>query len=795
MWHLKEYREPGHCLADFLPWVALIAPGVILNKDGSFQASVAFRGPDLASSTKETLMITNLQVNNALKRLSGGWTYFIEARRRISHAYKKGQFPTLCGQTLDEERSEQFAQGNCYFESDYIMTFVYMPPEERMMKVQDFLIERQKASISNHYEQMIMQFQEQLRQVTDLLTHYLPYFRYLDSEETLTYLHSTISFKKHACKVPSIPLYLDVQLSDTELHGGLDPMLGDYYIRTVSIKSFPGSSWPGMMDALNQLPIEYRWMTRFIVLDKVVAEKTLNQYRRKWFAKRKSLMTMLREIIVKEESIQTDTDAMNKALDAGDALEDVTSDSVAFGYFTASITVWDKDLGGLKEKLHAIERIINGLGFVSHIESIGAVQAWLGSLPGHCYANPRKPLLHTYNLAHMMPLSAIWAGPEEHPLFNGPPLLQAVTSGNTPFRLVTHVGDVGHCLVIGPTGAGKSVLLGTLALQFTKYNHARVIMFDKGGSQRAITLAMQGNHYRLGEQSGLSFQPLADIDQEKERSWAQDWLIALCEYGNEALSAEQKRESWLALSNLAHAPEEQRTLYGLLQLLQDPYLRQCLEPYTIKGPFGFILDGDHTSRMSASVECYEMEDLMQYPSIVAPVLSYMFHRLEQKFDGKPTLLLLDEAWLFLDSPQFAAKIREWLKVLRKRNVSVIFATQSLADAMESSIAPAILESCLTRIFLPNKAALEAEVMKYYQRLSLNPQQIYLIATATPKQHYYVTCPDGQRLFELGLGSKALMLLTATSKDDHLLMNQILEDAGKHFFFTTFLQHKTKQFHA
>src|SRR3546814_18673851 len=86
--------------------------------------------------------------------------------------------------------------------------------------------------------------------------------------------------------------------------------------------------------------------------------------------------------------------------------------------------------------------------------------------------------------------------------------------------------------------------------------------------------------------------------------------------------------------------------------------------------------------------------------VVAPVLSYLFHRLEARFTGRPTLLILDEAWVFLDHPLFAARIREWLKVLRKRNVAVVFATQSLADIADSSIAPAIIESCPQRLLPP-----------------------------------------------------------------------------------------------
>ena len=168
---------------------------------------------------------------------------------------------------------------------------------------------------------------------------------------------------------------------------------------------------------------------------------------------------------------------------------------------------------------------------------------------------------------------------------------------------------------------------------------------------------------------------------------------------------------------------------------------------------------------------------MHQPGVVLPVLTYLFHRLEERFDGRPTLLILDEAWVFLDNPLFAARIREWLKVLRKKNVSVVFATQSLADIADSSIAPAIIESCPQRLFLPNDRAVEPQGRAAYERFGLNERQIELIARATPKRHYYLQSRRGNRLFELGLGPVALALCGASSPDDQALIDRLFGRAG------------------
>lgn len=179
-----------------------------------------------------------------------------------------------------------------------------------------------------------------------------------------------------------------------------------------------------------------------------------------------------------EASTLLDTDAANKAADADMALQDLGSDEIGEAYVTATVTVWDKEAGAAAEKLRLVEKVIQGRDFTCIVETVNAIEAWLGSLPGHVYANVRRPPVSTLNLAHMMPLSAVWAGPERDEHLNAPPLFFARTEGSTPFRFSLHVGDVGHTLIVGPTGAGKSVLLALMALQFRRYSESQIFAFD-----------------------------------------------------------------------------------------------------------------------------------------------------------------------------------------------------------------------------------------------------------------------------------------------------------------------------
>jgi type IV secretion system protein VirB4 len=784
MLKIGEYRNRADRLADHLPWAALVAPGVVLNKDGSFQRTLRFRGPDLESATEAELLSVSARVNNLLKRFGSGWALFFDAERVEALGYPECHFPDPASWLVDRERQASFEGEREHFESRYHLTLIWLPPPDSQDSAERALIERGSNGARRDWREALASFVAETDRALDLLSGFMPEVRALGDEETLTFLHNAVSAKRHSVAVPETPIYLDAILADTRLTGGLEPMLGDLHLRTLTLLGFPGFSRPGLLDALNHQDFGYRWVTRFIALDKAEATRALTRLRRQWFNKRKSVTALLREVMYNQPAQLTDSDADNKVVDSDLALQALGADYVAFGYLTATITVADSDPAAADEKVRAVERVVNGLGFTAKRERLNAVEAWLSSLPGHVYANVRQPLVHTLNLSHLMPLASVWAGPARNGHLKGPPLLFAKTSGSTPFRLSTHVGDVGHMLVVGPTGAGKSVLLSLLAMQFRRYPRARITLFDKGWSARAAVLAMGGAHHALGSGPGaevrrgaLAFQPLRRIDEPQVRTWAAEWLAALLEREKVVATPEVKDAVWSALGSLASAPEAERTLTGLSLLLQSNAIKAALAPYTLEGPFGRLLDAAEDRLALDDVQCFETETLMTQPGAVMPVLTYLFHRLEERFDGTPTLLVLDEAWLFLDNPLFAARIREWLKVLRKKNVAVVFATQSLADISDSSIAPAIIESCPQRIFLPNDRALEPQARAAYERFGLNARQIELIARATPKRDYYLQSRRGNRLFDLQLGRIALAFCGASDAASQRRIDRAFAEVG------------------
>ena len=799
MLYLNEYRAKAHRLFDHLPWVALIGPGLVLNKDGAFQKSLAFRGPDLASSTDASLVATRAQLNNALRRLGSRWCLHIEALRTSSQDYPTSAFPDPVSDLIDDERRAAFEAQERHFESRYYLTFTFLPPEESVSTAESLLLENAPSGrgAAGMYRAALKDFLGVVRQIVDILRAIMPEVHELTDDETLTYLHACISTKRHDVRAPDTPAYLDAFLTDDDFQGGLFPRLGKSYVRTISVRAYPTTSSPGLLDRLNELGVSYRWVCRFLPLDKEDARKVITTVRKRWFAKRKGVLALLKEAITREPSQLEDPDAAAKTTDADAALAILGGDYASIGYFTPTVTLMDPDPDRLANRVREVESAVNRAGFVCKVEDVNAVEAWVGSLPGQAYADLRRPLVSSLNLCDMMPMSAIWPGPTRNDHLTSecrkrghegaqPPLMFARTAGTTPFRFDLHQGDVGHTMIVGPTGSGKSVLLNTIAVQWLRYPEAQVFFFDKGASSRASTLLTGGRFYVLGgDQSELAFQPLAEIDGPEERAWAQAWVQDIVAAEGVEITPQVKEEIWGGIRNLAAGPRDQRTLTLLVATIQDRDVKAALAPYTLSGPHGHLLDAHHNALTKTSWQTFEMAELMGNKAALAPVLTYIFRCLEQRFDGRPTLLVLDEAWLFLDQGSFAAKIREWLKTLRKFNVAVVFATQSLADIARSSIAPALIESCPTRIFLPNPDAQTPQIAEFYAAFGLNAQQIRIIATATPKREYYYQSSTGNRLFELGLGPLTLAAVGSSSPGDQQLMSAVLAEHGADGFAAAF----------
>ena len=244
-----------------------------------------------------------------------------------------------------------------------------------------------------------------------------------------------------------------------------------------------------------------------------------------------------------------------------------------------------------------------------------------------------------------------------------------------------------------------------------------------------MTIAAAGSFYDLaGPRTHLAFCPLAALGKHSDLTWAVGWIEALCELNGLKFTPRHRNAVAEAIGRLRLSPT--RTLTELSANVQDTDIRDALEHFTVSGPLGSLLDAERDLLSDGRFLTFEMENLLQLDDkAVIPVLLYLFRRIEQSLDGSPTLVLLDEAWSYLQQPTFRHRLKDWLKTMRRRNAVVVMATQQVSDIANSEIADVVLENCPTKILLPNAEARNPGSREFYGRLGLNERELELLQAA------------------------------------------------------------------
>jgi len=798
---LKDYRTTIMGLPDLLNYGFIIDEGIYLNKDGSISAGFYYRSPDINSATPQERNHIASKMNALLSKFQSGWVIHVDAIRKPISDYplkQENYFNNPISKLIDNERRAFFQTKGTHYESIFSIVLTYLPPNKAKGKIADIMFEDSTGEYKTDFsEKMLTTFKAKLNEFQLLASnivkiHRMMPHKYEDEyhqihirDDFLEFLNFALTGDFHPINIPPLGAYLDTYIGTYQLWGGVTPKLEDKYIGLVAIDGFPQESVPNMLEQLSNLETSYRWNTRFIFMDQHEALKDLEKYRRKWLQKVKGW----KEQIFGLPITKIDEHANMMVQDIDSAIAETNSGLLAYGYYTGNIILMEESREVLEFNLKEVVRIINNLGFNARIENINAMEAWIGTLPSHSIQNIRRPLISTYNLTHFIPLSSVWAGDKYNPsnkfLPKSPALLYTVTQGSTPFRLNLHIDDIGHTLIFGPTGSGKSTLLALLASQAQKYKNAQIFAFDKGNSLYPLTVATGGIHYDIGgkDETTLSFAPLAEINTDYEQSWAETWIESLLVLQGIEITPENRKSIHYAMT--IHRKSESKSLTDFVSNIQDDRLSNALEHYTISGPMGYLLDAEEDKLSLSNFSCFEVEELMNLgDKNLIPVLLYLFHKIENNLDGRPSFLFLDEAWIMLGHKVFKEKIREWLKVLRKANCAVILATQSLSDAAHSGILDVLQESCPTKIFLPNPNAYnkgsehQLGPYDYYKQFGLNDTQIRIIVNATPKKEYYYQSPMGTRLFNLALGPIALSFVGVSGKDDIKKIKQLYKKYGK-----------------
>lgn len=801
---LAQRRLATPALADLLLYDQLVEEGILILRDGAFLAAWSWRGPDLASATHAEMATLSARLGSLL-RLGSGWAVHVDAFRHRAPGYPApGAFPDAVTRVIDDERREQFLAEGAHFETDTVLSLTWLPPREREERLWGYLFEGRRPDAPALAQRALEAFRSQVRAFEEVLGALLPIERLglaprrPDSvapqprgaepaarapaeppfDSLLRHLRRCITGRDHPFRRPAVPVYLSDLLGAYPFTGGVEPELDREPLAVIAIEGFPRASHPGMLAALDALALEYRWSTRAILLDATAAKGLFDGHRRRWRGRIRSF----RDQLLGSQGGAIDLDAQAMALEAETSMSLASAGDVQYALYSAQVILRGPDRRALERDVGEVIKTLRNLGFEARLEWVNAIEAWLGSLPGDGYRNVRRQVLHTLNLADLLPLAAVWTGERTHPSPlmppGSPPLLHAATTGATPFRFNLHVSDLGHTLLVGPPGAGKSTALALFAAQWFRYPGAQVFAFDYRCSLEVLTLAAGGEFVAVGAEPDATpaepglrgpavlpgLCPLAALDGVREQVWAVGWIEGLCALQGLVLTPRARNAVADALRLLALSPT--RTLTELSASVQDAEVREALQFYTLGGPAGVLLDAEQPPQLGGRLRVFELEPLMaQGEKLVVPVLTALFRDVERSLTGAPTLVLVDEAWVALRHPFFRERLRDWLKTLRKLNACVVLATQNLSDIWNSPIRDVVFESCPTKILLPNAEVLHGATRPFYEGLGLNARELGLIAGAIPKRDYYVTSPLGRRLISFGLGPVALSFTAANAREE------------------------------
>lgn len=784
------YKRTSEGFNDLLQYDTLIEDDIILLKNGSLLTVLSYEGTDLSQiSQVEQERMTEL-ISKAIFELGTGWVINFDAVRLETEKYSNRAFSAFKNKisyAIDEERRELFNSKSTMFTTGNFITVTYTPPLIMQTKFIDSMYTKSEDNKTiSVAEKNLIHFKTKLDNFLSTLSSVLKIVKLgniseidefgntIKHNELLEFLHYCITGKSQDINIPKSPINIDLLIGGEDFYTGIIPKVGNNYISCIAIDGFPAESYPSILSRLSDIPINSRFSTRFICIDKMEAETKLKKIKSKWTQSQRGILTVV--FNQKETSSNINHDAVEMTQDAIEGITLQQSDRAIFGYYTANIILMEESQEILKEYSLKIKKIMTGLGFNARIETINAVEAFIGSIPGHNLENIRRFFIHSINLGDLIPKNTIWTGREYAPCDfypkQSPALMECVTTGNTPYHFNLHVADVGHTLVAGPTGAGKSTFLATVVAQAFRYQEATVFVFDKGMSMFALNQALGGLHFELAaDDCDLVFNPFQYIDSQEDRLWLVGFVEGILSLNSVNVTPAVSKSIYTAVNHLYQLKLENPSFIPNITDFKSQLqyaeinLQDIIDLYDIAGAYTGYFSGDKDNLSLSNFVVFEIEHLMNLDDkILLPVLDYLFRRIDKQLQGQPAFVVLDEAWVAFKNPVFSSKIIEWLKVFRKRNCAVILATQNLMDASNNSenLLSELIISTASKVFLPNAAATKSEFAAIYKKFGLNDEQIKIIAQAVPKKHYYHYTSEGARLFELALGKLALAFVAVSS---------------------------------
>jgi type IV secretion system protein VirB4 len=533
---------------------------------------------------------------------------------------------------------------------------------------------------------------------------------------------------------------------------------GSKYAGLVSIKEYPAHTSAGMMDAFLQLPFEFIISQSFEFMNRGSAIADMKTQQRKMVSGGDVALTQAAEITA--------------------ALDMAMGGHIAFGFHHFTILCIEDDIKQLEDSLSMAYSELVNFGVNPARETVNLMAAYWAQLPANREYVARKAKIHSLNLASFAAMHNYPVGKRTGNHW-GDALTVFDTTSGTPYFFNFHARDVGHTTIIGPTGAGKTVLMNFLCAQAQKYG-GRMFFFDKDRGAEIFIRALGGVYTIIEPGKDSGFNPLQLDETSENRSFLVDWMLALVTSHVDKVTPEDIDTINDAIKgNYKLSPDKRipRNIAAFLGLEG---------PGTLAGRFKMWHSGESHAKLfdntvdtldfkKSSVFGFEMGEVLKDKISIGPILLYLFHRINQSLDGTPTMIILDEAWALIDNPIFAPKIKDWLKTLRKLNAMVVFATQSVEDASKSAISDTLIQQTATQIFLPNPKATE----EYRKTFMLSAREFQIIKTTPPSTRYFLVKQGSEVVvarIDLSGMSNAIYVLSGRAETVRLL-DEIRTEVG------------------
>lgn len=508
----------------------------------------------------------------------------------------------------------------------------------------------------------------------------------------------------------------------------------------ISIKEYPPQTAPGMLDDLLRLPYQLVISQSFGFVDRQASLDRMNLALRRMRS--------------------ADDEAVSLRLGLAAAKDDVAAGRAAFGEHHLTVMLRAPTLIGLNEAVAEVQSAFTEMGVIAVREDVNLEPAFWAQFPGNAKDIARRALISTANFAgfasgHNFPIGQATGN------HWGPAVTVLETTSAGPYHFNFHKGDLGNFTIIGPSGSGKTVVLSFLLAQARKYD-PRIVFFDKDRGAEIFLRAIGGRYDAIRPGAPTGFNPLQLADTAASRAFLIEWTARLVARSGEALGPEELAQISEAVdANFDQQPGYRRLRY-FAQLFKGARrpdasdLAARLRPWWGDGERAWLFDNAQDELdLEARTLGFDMTQLLDEPAVRTPTMMYLFHRVEQRLDGDPTLIVIDEGWKALDDDIFVARIKDWEKTIRKRNGVVGFATQSAQDALESRIASAIIEQAATQIFMANP---KAQARDYCEGFGLTEHEFGLVKSL----------PDTSRCFLIKHGQDSVVARLNLSGEPDLL---------------------------